>query len=252
MANKKYYWLKLKENFFESDEVKIIENMPNGKDYIIYYMKLLLKSIRQEGYLMFRDIIPYTPEMLASITNTDIDTVRVATDLFVKLNLIEKLDNGALFMVETQKMIGKETEWAEKKRIQRAKKDNVLALSSECPTDIDKELDKDKDIYNEIFNHWNSKRIIVHQKLTSDMKKKIIHALKVYSLEDIKAGIDRYTIMYSDKECTFCNYKWSLGVFLKQGNALPEFLDEGSKWESYKDFKKQQQNKTRSGSSVPI
>ncbi|WP_052219571.1 phage replisome organizer N-terminal domain-containing protein, partial [Clostridium tetani] len=180
MSNKRYYWLKLQDNFFEKEEIKIIENMPNGKDYIIFYMKLLLKSVSTEGKLMFREIIPYTPEMLASITNTNIDTVRVAIDMFSKLSLMEIWDDGTLFMVETQNMIGSETKWAKKKRLQREKQkelpskednvqaegDNVPPLSQNCPTEIDteieldKELDKDIDIdidmdsnYVEFFNN---------------------------------------------------------------------------------------------------
>lgn len=140
--SKRYFWLKLNENFFEREEIKIIEDMKNGKDYIIFYMKLLLKSVAMEGKLIFRDIIPYTPEMLASITNTDVDTVRVATDLFLNLGLMEKWDDGTLFMSETQNMIGSETGWAKKKRLQRQNKDNVL----ECPTEIDIELDIEKEI----------------------------------------------------------------------------------------------------------
>lgn len=152
---KRYYWLKLNENFFDREEIKVIENMKNGKDYIIFYLKLLLKSIKTEGELRFRDVIPYTPEMLAAITNTDVDTVRVAIDLFTKLNLMEMWDDGTLFMSETQHMIGSETGWAKQKRIQRQKnkalsegkdnvhqtKDNVQNVSCECPTDIDIELD---------------------------------------------------------------------------------------------------------------
>lgn len=79
---KRYFWLKLQNNFFERDEIRIIESQPNGKDYIIFYLKLMLKSINDNGKLLFKDTIPYTPEMLSSITNTGIDTVRVAIDAF--------------------------------------------------------------------------------------------------------------------------------------------------------------------------
>lgn len=164
MSSKRYYWLKLQDNFFEKEEIKIIENMPNGKDYIIFYMKLLLKSVSTEGKLIFRDIIPYTPEMLASITNTNADTVRVAIDMFSKLGLMEIWDDGTLFMVETQNMIGSETRWAKKKRLQREKQkelpskkdnvqvegDNVPSLSSNCPTDIDTEIDIDIELDKDI------------------------------------------------------------------------------------------------------
>lgn len=120
-SQKKFFWLKLHHDFFNRDEIRIIESQPNGKDYIIFYLKLMLKSINDNGKLLFKDTIPYTPEMLASITNTSIDTVRVAIDAFAKLGLLTLLDDGALFMQEVQKLVGSETPDAERKRIARAK-----------------------------------------------------------------------------------------------------------------------------------
>ncbi len=125
---KRFIWIKLQHDFFYRDEIRIIESLPNGKDYIIFYLKLMLKAINDNGKLMFKDTIPYTPEMLASITNTSIDTVRVAIDAFVKLELITLLDDGALFMQEVQKLVGSETPDAERKRIARAKQNTPLKL----------------------------------------------------------------------------------------------------------------------------
>lgn len=161
--SKRYYWLKLNENFFDRDEIKIIEDMPNGKDYIIFYMKLLLKSIKSNGELRFRDVIPYTPEMLSSVTNINIDTVKVAIDLFTKLGLMEIWDNGTLFMNETQNMIGHETEWAKKKREYRektlVKEDNVLELSEPCPSDVRQEIDIEIELDKEIDIDNKAKKI---------------------------------------------------------------------------------------------
>lgn len=120
--SKKYFWLKLNVDFFEREEVKLIENMPNGKEYIIFYMKLLLKSVNSDGKLLFKDVIPYTEDMLATVTGINVDVVRTAVKLFLKLGLMQKLSDGALFMLETQKMIGCETEYAKKKREYREKK----------------------------------------------------------------------------------------------------------------------------------
>ncbi len=125
---KRFFWLKLHHDFFNRDEIRIIESQPNGKDYIIFYLKLMLKSINDNGKLLFKDTIPYTPEMLASITNTSIDTVRVAIDAFAKLGLITVLDDGALFMQEVQKLVGSETPDAERKRIARAKQNTQPKL----------------------------------------------------------------------------------------------------------------------------
>lgn len=150
MAEKKYYWLKLKRDFFKRHDIRIIEELPNGKEYILLYLKLLLESIDHQGELRFSDTVPYNEQMLSVITNTNIDIVRSAMKMFVELNMIEMFDDQTIYMAEVEKLIGSETRWAEKKRIQRAKEDNVLVLSSQCPTDIDidKETDKDKEINN--------------------------------------------------------------------------------------------------------
>lgn len=144
MENKKYYWLKLKDNFFDRDEIKIIESLQNGKDYIIFYMKMLMKSVATGGSLRFRDTIPYSPEMLSTLTNTNIDTVKMAVEMFINLRLMEKYDDGTLFMIETQNMLGAESKWAEIKRKQRDKKTEIghcPTLSKKCP--IEKDIEKD-------------------------------------------------------------------------------------------------------------
>ncbi len=142
---KRYFWLKLHQDFFNRDEIRIIESQPNGKDYIIFYLKLMLKSINDNGKLLFKDTIPYTPEMLSSITQTSIDTVRVAIDAFAKLGLITLLDDGALFMQEVQKLVGSETADAERMRLKRAAekaqaklpvKNNVRTAGEHCSKNV--------------------------------------------------------------------------------------------------------------------
>ena len=139
MAEKKFYWLKLKRDFFKRHDIRIIEEMPNGKEYILFYLKLLLESIDHEGTLRFSDTVPYNEQMLSVITNTNVDIVRSAMKMFIDLNMMEIFDDQTIYMAEVEKLIGSETKWAEKKRIQRAKEDNVPLLSSKCPTEIEEE-----------------------------------------------------------------------------------------------------------------
>ena len=152
MAEKKYYWLKLKKDFFKRHDIRIIEAMPNGKDYILFYLKLLCESVDHNGNLRFSDSIPYNDEMLSTITNTDIDVVRSAINIFTKLNMMDIMDDGTFYMTEVEKMIGSETAWAEKKRLYREQRghneDIVLALSDKSKS-IEKEIEIDKD--NNIF-----------------------------------------------------------------------------------------------------
>lgn len=148
--SKKYYWLKLKRDFFKRHDIRIIEEMPNGKDYILFYLKLLLESIDHEGNLRFSDTIPYNEQMLSVVTNTNIDIVRAAKKIFTELNMMEILDDKTIFMTEVSGLIGSETKWAEKKRLYRAKGDNVPALSAPCPTNVRQEIEKDIDTDREL------------------------------------------------------------------------------------------------------
>ena len=146
---KKYYWLKLQRDFFKRHDIRIIESMPNGKDYLLFYLKLLCESIDHNGNLRFSDQIPYNEDMLATITNTNVDIVRSAITVFTQLNMMELLDDGTFYMNEVEKMIGSETEWAEKKRAYRLNSgqcpQNVLPMSDKSKS-IDKDIDKDIDI----------------------------------------------------------------------------------------------------------
>ena len=150
---KKYYWLKLKRDFFKRHDIRIIEEMPNGKDYILFYLKLLLESIDHEGTLRFSDAIPYNEQMLAVITNTNIDLVRSAMKIFTELNMMEIFDDGTLFMAEVNKMIGSETEWAQKKRLYREQQaltegtnEGQKRTMSDKSKSIDKEKEKELDL----------------------------------------------------------------------------------------------------------
>ncbi len=114
--NKKYYYLKLKEGFFDSDDMKLLQAMKDGYAYSDILLKLYLRSLRQEGRLMYRDIIPYTPDMIATITNHQVGTVEKAIKILEQMGFIEILDNGAIYMTDIQNFIGQSSSEADRKR----------------------------------------------------------------------------------------------------------------------------------------
>lgn len=162
---KKFYWLKLKDDFFDTEEIRLIENMENGKDYIIFLLKLRLKSINSEGLLNFKGIMPYNEKMLSTITNTNIDIVKSALDILQKLKLISIFDDGTIYMEQIKELIGSETDWALKKRDYREKlketKDNVLSLSSNSPSDVRQEKDIELNIHKEQETNKDSYKELV-------------------------------------------------------------------------------------------
>ena len=114
--NKKYYYLKLKEGFFDSDDMKLLQAMKDGYVYSDILLKLYLQSLRQEGRLMYRGIVPYTPDMIATITNHQVGTVERAMKIFEQMGFIEILDNGAIYMLDIQNFIGQSSSEADRKR----------------------------------------------------------------------------------------------------------------------------------------
>lgn len=119
--DKKYYYLKLKEDFFESDELLVLESMPEGIKYSNILLKLYLKSIKNEGKLMFKERIPYSPTILSTITRQSVGDVEKALRIFKELGLIEIMDNGAIYMLDIQNFIGKSSTEADRKRSYRLK-----------------------------------------------------------------------------------------------------------------------------------
>ena len=146
MAEKKYYWLKLKRDFFKRHDVRIIEQMPNGKDYILFYLKMLLESIDHEGALRFSETIPYNEQMLSVITDTNVDVVKSAMAVFVELGMIELLEDSTIYMNEVQKLIGSESAVAERVRKHRENRKLLQCNSNETNGNTEIEIDKEIEI----------------------------------------------------------------------------------------------------------
>ena len=176
MSNGRYYWLKLKRDFFKRHDIRIIESMPNGKDYILFYLKLLCESVDHEGNLRFSEEIPYNEEMLATITNTDVDVVRNAVKVFAQLGMMEMLDDGTLFMNEVQKMIGSAANNDNANR-QRRYRERQKLLESNIPvtkSNESKNKSKSKEIYKDVptelkeaFMEWAEMRKTIKKPITT-------------------------------------------------------------------------------------
>lgn len=150
----KFYWLKLKRDFFKRHDIRIIESMPNGKDYILFYLKLLCESVDHEGNLRFSDEIPYEESMLATITNTNQDIVKTAIDIFISLGMMEVLDDGTYYMNEVNKMIGSYVDNDNANRQRRFREKKKAEALLDCYDDVTKRNEsKSKSIEIEIDNN---------------------------------------------------------------------------------------------------
>ena len=129
MAEKKYYWLKLTETFFEDDTVLYMESQTNGEKYSNFYLKLCLKSLRTNGRLIRlvgETLIPHDADSLARLTGCDIDTVRAAMQLFQSIGIVQISQIGEIYLPQVQEMVGSETDKAKMMRRLRAERANQL------------------------------------------------------------------------------------------------------------------------------
>lgn len=149
--NLKYYYMRLKEDYFDSEEQMVLESMPDGYLYSNILLKLYLKALKGNGRLVFADSIPYTPQMIAAITRHQIGTVEKALKIFSQMGLVEVLDNGTIYMQDMQNMVGKSSTEADRIRDYRrqidAEKSGVQMYDISTPENRDKILDtKDKNL----------------------------------------------------------------------------------------------------------
>lgn len=114
------YYFQMPKGFFKDHAVMILEGMPNGHDYCLLFIKLMCESLPWGGYLRFSEKLPYTPEMMASVTGMNVDVVRGGVEALIGLGLAERMPNGTLFFPWVATLTKSTTKGAEIRAIQRA------------------------------------------------------------------------------------------------------------------------------------
>lgn len=158
--NRKYYYLKLKENFYNSETMVILESMQDGLLYSNLLLKMYLMSLKSGGILMLNDHLPHTPQTIATFTRHQVGTVERALKVFLEFGLVEILTDGAYYMADIQLLIGQSSTEGERKKKERMRLKRQKLLPSGgvdicppysqgdiCPPEIrDKRLDiRDKE-----------------------------------------------------------------------------------------------------------
>lgn len=233
--NKKYYYLKLKDNFFDSDEMIILESMPDGYIYSNILLKLYLRSLKYQGRLMFNDKIPFNSTMLAQVTRHSVGDVEKSIRIFNDLGLIEVLDNGAIYLADIQNFIGESSTEADRKRGYRQRieleKQALLTggqMSDKCPDknppEIEIELEKDIEIEKEIKKEPKKKNTTRHKYgeyknvLLSDDQ---LEKLKSEFPNDWEQRIDRVSEYCESTGKTYKNYLATIRNWAKKDKTQP-------------------------------
>ena len=144
--NRTFYWIKLKTDFFRREEIDFLLSQKNGAEYVVLYQMICLNTANSDGKLETKIgemIVPYNAEKIArDCKYFDVDTVNIAMNLYKKLGLIYEEQEGGLKIAAFDEMVGKESKWAEKKRIYR-KNQSQLLLKEDTKEDIVQNINED-------------------------------------------------------------------------------------------------------------
>lgn len=156
--NKKFYWIKLKTNFFSREDIDFLLSQKNGAEYVVLYQMLCLNTANNDGRLESKIgeiLVPYNADKIVrDCKYFDIDTVNIAMALYKKLGLIYEEEDRVLKISHYDEMVGSETAWAEKKRLYRqnqkllGNKDNVEDIKEDNVEDNVRQEYRDKSIEN--------------------------------------------------------------------------------------------------------
>lgn len=137
--NKKYFWLKLKENFFEEKQIKYLRSLPDGDKIVIAYLKMQLKSLKTEGFIKYDSILPSNIDELAMVLDENTNIIKLMIGALQKVNAVEILDDGSFYMIAMQDLIGKEGESAERVRRFRERERQLMPVKSEAKTNAERQ-----------------------------------------------------------------------------------------------------------------
>lgn len=154
MADKRYYWLKLKEDFFDSKALKKLRRIAGGDTYTIIYMKMLLLSLRDEGKLYFDGIEETFEEELALTLDEDVENVKVTISYLMSVGLLELMSPDEAELTEIPDLIGSEA-WSTERSRRSRKKNKMLQCNTnatqvqQTATECNQEIEIDIDIEKE-------------------------------------------------------------------------------------------------------
>lgn len=213
-------WIKLSTQMFEDEKIRLIEQMPDADTILIIWVKLLSQAgkTNANGYIYLSENIPYTDEMLATIFNRPLNTVRMALKVFRDFGMIECDEDQFISITnwgKHQSLQGLEkvreqtrervARHREKKRLEEQKRDVTLrgnAKETDKELELELELDIEKEIkdivpYRDVVSYLNEKTGRSFR-ATTEKTKKLIKARwnDGFRLADFQKVIDTKTTQW--------------------------------------------------------
>lgn len=128
---KRYYWLKLHNDFFTDKRIKKLRKIAGGDTYTVIYLKMMLKSVNNDGVLEYEGIEGTFAEELALDLDEDADNVQVTINYLTQTGLLEDVGNGEYSLSEVKNLVGSESASAQRVREYRKRQDAL-----QCNTDV--------------------------------------------------------------------------------------------------------------------
>lgn len=258
IKNKKYFWLKLKDDFFQNKEIKLIRKYPSGSDILIVFFKMQLLSLKNMGLIEIDGILPTVEEELSLLIDEDLNLVKISLPILAKLNIISIINEKDIQMLYHEDMTGIHSETASTIRSRKCRESKKLglnqpsvALQQNCNTEIEIDIEKDKEIELDkephIENHGVLKSYLkyISEKFNipisiveKDCKKHNLHkeynemllesvVEQIEKTESLKNKDIKYYAMflkYDELEKISCGFYQDKSK--KESSALDEWMDE--------------------------
>lgn len=228
MKEKRYYWLKLEETYFDLKIQKALRKLPSGAEMLICYLKMQLKYLNKSGLIEYQGIYEDLAEEIALDIDEDVKIVKMTIGILIKWHVIEQ-ENDNLYLSEMQSRIGSKTDSAirvakhrEKQKMLQCNND-VTKCNSIQDIEIDKEKDIEKDIKEkdkkEKFGEFNNVM------LTKEEYKKLENANLILYIERLSSYIASTGKKYKSHYATILN--WSR----KENVTKKDYIDkEREEW----------------------
>ena len=145
---KRYYWLKLPDDFFRQKPIKKLRKIAGGDTYTIIYLKMLLISLKNEGKLFFDGVEENFTEEIALELDEEEENVKVTVQFLMAQGLLQLIDESEYELTECSRMVGSESASAERMRRLRDKKASQCDIGVTQPlhlSDVEKEIELEKD-----------------------------------------------------------------------------------------------------------
>lgn len=167
MAEKRYYWLKFKEDFFDFKGVKKLRKLAGGDTYVIIYLKMLLRSLKTDGVLEYCGIEDDFAKELALDLDEEVDNVRVVLTIITGCGMCEFYDENHIFLPYVGENTGSETASTQRWRDWKKRQNEMKALETNTvPTLPQRTANAEKEIENRDREKSKSKNTIAHPEVS--------------------------------------------------------------------------------------